>query len=97
MLHEGVCAFVPHILTAFTWRFRYWSDVCCFCVWFDTKRTESMANTWLRAVVALFDDHFLRVHARRKSLSIFHHYLSLFLMSDIFRLTVSNINGVIDA
>ena len=47
-------------------------------------------------LVALENGGFLRTHARRKSFSFFHHYLSLFLISDIIRLNVSMIGGVID-
>ncbi len=61
------------------------------------KTTESPAKTWHCPLVALFDECSSRARTRRKSFSFFHHNPSLFLISDIFPLTVSEINGVIDA
>ena len=60
------------------------------------KRTVSQAITGQSSLFSLFDGRFLRARTRRKSFSFFHHYLSLFLISDIFPLIVSEINGVID-
>ena len=62
----------------------------------DTKQTESPAITLHCPLVTLFDERSSRARTRRKSFSFFHHYLSLFLISDIFPLIVSEINGVID-
>ncbi len=43
-----------------------------------------------------FRESFSLACARRKSFSFFHHYPSLFLISDTNWLTASKIDGVID-
>ena len=97
MLHEGVCASVQHVLAALSWCIRMGVMFVFQRLELNKRRAESPANTWLHAIVALFDAlSYARTRAG-KVFRFFHHYLSLFLISDIFRLTVSQINGVIDA
>ena len=62
----------------------------------DMQRTESPTITGHCPLTDLLKDSLLRAHARRKSFSFFHHYLSLFLLFYTIQLTASEIDRVID-
>ena len=58
---------------------------------------EKTAINWFCPLAALFAGCFSRARTRRKKFLFFHHYLSLFSISDIIQLSVSKIDRVIDA
>ena len=75
---------------------RVGTDGCNFQVWTEAEANWKCCNSLASSCCSPVWRSPLRARTRRKSFSFSHHYLSLFLKQDIFRLSVSRIDRVID-